>query len=475
MDKTTESLVAYARTSAESPLPPAAVDAARNHLVDAVACAIAGYATPPAKVAVQVARTMRSDRTATVLGAGVRSAPPYAVFANTIMVRSLDWNDGMLAPGGGHPSDMIPAILAAAETLDSSGEQVLRAIVLAYEALGSLGATVDRVKLGLDQGLFMGVATAMGVGLLHGLDDQRLANAISLSIVPAIPLHATRRGPLSMWKGAATAAATMNATNMVAFAKAGMTGPAEPFEGEAGVMDVLTGPFELAIPAYPNGKLVVQLSHQKLLPAESHSQAILGVVPRIRAWTSVDEIASIEVEAYEGLVVAIGKHPSVWDPKTRETADHSLPYLLAVALEDGGVTPASFRPERFTDPALRPLMAKVHVRENPEFTARYRSAGTEVAASPRARIAVRTTSGRELVEEVTYPKGHSRNPLTPDDIDGKLDQVCAGVVPDEARERIRRAWWGIGDAETIHGAIATLADFGVGAGRQSTDGEGGGS
>jgi 2-methylcitrate dehydratase PrpD len=120
-------------------------------------------------------------------------------------------------------------------------------------------------------------------------------------------------------------------------------------------------------------------------------------------------------------------------------------------------------------------MAKVHVRENPEFTARYRSAGTEVAASPRARIAVRTTSGRELVEEVTYPKGHSRNPLTPDDIDGKLDQVCAGVVPDEARERIRRAWWGIGDAETIHGAIATLADFGVGAGRQSTDGEGGGS
>src|SRR5574341_912313 len=180
MDKTTERLVTYARTFAEAPLPPAAVDAARNHLVDAVACAIAGYSTPPARVAVQVARTMRSDRTATVLGAGVRSAPAYAVFANTVMVRSLDWNDGMLAPGGGHPSDMIPAILAAAETLDSSGEQVLRAIVLAYEALGSLGATVDRVKLGLDQGLFMGVATAMGVGLLHGLDDQRLANAISL-------------------------------------------------------------------------------------------------------------------------------------------------------------------------------------------------------------------------------------------------------------------------------------------------------
>jgi 2-methylcitrate dehydratase len=376
----------------------------------------------------------------------------------------------MLAPGGGHPSDMIPAILAAAETLDSSGEEVLRAIVLAYEALGSLGATVDRVKLGLDQGLFMGVATAMGLGLLHGLDDEQLANAISLSLVPAIPLHATRRGPLSMWKGAATSAATMNATNMVAFAKAGMTAPAEPFEGEAGLMDVLTGRFGLAIPAYPDGRYVVQLSHQKMLPAESHSQAILGVVPRIRAWTSADDIESIEVEAYQGLVVAIGSHPSVWDPRTRETADHSLPYLLAVALVDGVVTPASFRPERFLDPALRPVMAKVRIQENPEFTARYRSPGMEVAASPRARIRVRTTSGQELAEEVTYPKGHSLNPMTPEDINAKLDQACVGAVPDELRERIREAWWDIGHAATVHGAIATLADFGLRATPVTVDG-----
>jgi len=468
MDKTTKTLVDYARTYWSETPPQTVFDAALNHLVDTAACIIAGYSTPPAQIATAVARTMSSDRPATVFGAGLHSAPAYAVFANTVMVRTLDWNDGMLAPGGGHPSDMIPAVLAAGEINDSSGSDVLKCIILAYEALGSLGAMVDRLALHIDQGLFMGVATASAIGMLHGLDDEQLANAMSLSLVPAIPLNATRRGSLSMWKGAATAAATTNATNAVAYAQAGLTAPGEPFDGNGGLKVALTGPFDLTLPAYPGGKAVIELSHQKMFPAESHSQALLALVPKILEWSSLDQIESIHVDAYQVLYVSIGRDPSVWDPQTRESADHSLPYLLAVAMVDGRLTPASFAPERIADPALRPIMAKIRITENPEYTAQYRPPGMELAGSPKLKIVVRNAAGDEFAQEVTYPKGHSKNPMSRDDINKKLDVICDGVIPDPERDQIRDAWWNIEKAENVRTVISTLADFGLAAfGRSS--------
>jgi 2-methylcitrate dehydratase len=461
MDKTLDKIVAYTTDFTDHSPSDDAMDAALRHLVDAIACAVAGAATAPAQIAVQVAGTVRGDDMATVFGAGIRSTPAYAAFANTVMVRTLDWNDGMLARSGGHPSDMIPAILAAAEVCGTRGEEVLASIVLAYEILGSLGAaSADGPTVGVDQGIYMGAATALAVGRLRGLTAEQLANAASLSIVPAIPLMVTRRGALSMWKGAATAQAIMNATNAVAYAGRGMTGPAEPFEGIKGVMEVLTGPYELALPLSPS-EFVVEMSHQKRFPAESHSQALLAVMPEVREWTSPDHIESVEVEAYRTLYNAIGSHPSVWDPKTRETADHSLPYLLAVALTDGDITPASFSDERIADPSLRPLMAKIKVSENPEFSAQYRPAGLEIAGSPRATITVRRDDGEVMFREVTYPVGHALNPMRRADIDEKLAKATRGVLDDATRDELAQAWWRIGEAPDIHEAMSKVADFGA--------------
>jgi 2-methylcitrate dehydratase len=460
MDRTTETLVDFAIDRWKNGFPDSAMQASVNRMTDAAACAIAGYQTPPAQVAIRVASTVESTRPVTVFGAGLRSAAPYAVFANTTMVRTLDWNDGMLAPGGGHPSDMIPAVLAAGEQVDASGEEVVRAVVIAYESLGSLGWTVDRVKLGLDQGLFMGAATAVAVGLVHGLDRDQLGHAVALSIVPSIPLMATRRGALSMWKGAATADTTMHATTMVAYAQQGMTGPVEPFDGAMGVKDILTGEFELRIPAYDDGPYIVQIAHQKMVPAESHAQATVAYASEIRSRASVDKIERIDIEAYETLVAAIGRHASVWNPQNRETADHSLPYLLSVALHDGAVTQASFTPERIADPALRPFMQRIHITERPEFTAQYRPPGSEIAGSPRVRITVTLKSGDTFATELTYPRGHVRNPMTGDDIDAKWDRICAGTIPDSMRDSIRSAWWDVRSADSIRRVVDATADFG---------------
>jgi 2-methylcitrate dehydratase len=301
----------------------------------------------------------------------------------------------------------------------------------------------------------------MAMGRLHGLTSEQLANAASMSIVPSLPLMATRRGSLSMWKGAATGWAIKNATHAVAYARAGLTAPSEPFDGIAGLKEIATGPFDLELPSYPGGKFVVEISHQKMFPAESHSQSVLGLFPEILAFTSPEDIEVVEVQAYQVLLNAIGSHPSVWDPQTRETADHSLPYLLMRGLVDGDITVNSFSPEKIADRALRPLMAKVKIRENPEWTAEYRPEGLEIAGNPHVHIAVTRKDGQVFERELTYPRGHTLNPMTKEDVDQKLAKVCAGVLSDAERDELGAAWWDLENAPDVTSLMPLLADFGV--------------
>lgn len=459
MDHITRQLVDYTTGFSLEDVPQVAKQAALNHIVDAVGCVVAGFNTESAQIGVRVARTITSDRPATVFGAGAVSAPAYAAMANAIMVRSLDWNDGMLAKGGGHPSDMIPAIVAAAEVCDAPGAAVLEGTLLAYEVLGGIGNVAPANRRGWDQGLFMGVAAALAVGRIHGLTEAQLGNAVSLAVVPAVPLLVTRRGALSMWKGAATSAAMLNAMNAVALAQEGMTGPAEPFVGTMGVFDQLTGPWELVLPAEPGGRYVAEISHMKMYPAESHSQSLLGLMPSIRSWRDPGEIDSIEIACYWEMWNAIGSHDSIYDPKNRETADHSLPYLLAVALTDGDIGVGSFTDERIADPSLRPLMRKITVREEPGYTTRYRPPDSGLAADPHVRVTVRARDGAVREEELTYPKGHPRNPMTREDVDAKLGRICVGSLKDEQVARIRDAWWGIESLGHAREAVRTLASF----------------
>jgi 2-methylcitrate dehydratase len=457
VDATTRQLVEFATAFRGDDLPRSAVDAAVEHLVDSVACAIAGYASEPARVALALARQVQATSPATVFGAGIPTSADLAAFANTVMIRTYDWNDGMLARGGGHPSDMLGGLLAVAEVVHASGAEVLRAMVLAYELLGGLGNSAPVRDRGWDQGTFMGVATALGVGKLLRLDPHQLANAVSLAVVPNVPLRVTRAGALSMWKGCATAATVRNAVFAAFLAREGMSGPAEPFEGSTGLWEQVTGPFEVSLPANPDGPLVVEISHLKQFPAEAHSQAFLGVVPKIRAWMPLEEIESIHIDTYWQAFHEIGSHPAKWDPHSRETADHSLPYLVAVALVDGQVSLASFTDERIRDPELRPLMARISVREEPEFTAAFRPAGGQaISGVPKGRITVRTRSGDELVEQVGYPRGHIQNPMTRADIDAKLDLVGQATLGPERTAAVREAWWNVEQAADVALPIKTL-------------------
>lgn len=453
MDRTLAQIIGYAQSFDAGELTPEVRQATLNHLVDTVAVALAGVDSEPARIAARLARPVKEDG-ATVVGFGHQASPELAAFANSVMVRTYDWNDGMQARGGGHPSDMIPGVLALAELSRSSGEDLLVAVALAYELLGGLGAEIPIGDLGFDQGTFMGISVALAGGRLSGLDADQLANAASIALTPNLPLGVSRWGALSMMKGSATAFAVRNGVFAVQLAREGFTSASDPFEGVYGLKHAV-GAFEPRLPVLADGPRVVQMSHQKRIPAETQALGLLDLVPEIRAWAPVEDIRLIEIEVSKHVADHICD-PAKFDPRTRETADHSLPYMLAVALVDGEITLDSYRPERFLDPALRPLMGRMRIRVDNEFTAQRERELNGVTRPSPARITVRAEGRKEWVRRVNYYKGHPRDPLTVQDIDDKLERICAGRVGDEHLERIRTAWWGIGDADDVSAALATL-------------------
>lgn len=457
MDKTTTQIVNYAQSFTLEGDHEVVLDAALKHLVDTVAVAIAGYRSEPAAMAAAVSRRVRSDEGATVIGFGFQTSPDLAAFCNTIMVRTYDWNDGMQAKGGGHPSDMVSALLAVAELSHASGADLLMAVTLAYELLGGIGAEIGIGALGLDQGTNMAVATALAAGKMWGFTESQLANAASLALVPNIPLGASRWGTLSMMKGCATAFSMRNAMFALIMAREGMTSAPDPYEGVFGLHN-LTGPFVPRLPIFPGGPMVVQLSHQKPVPAETHGLGLLELVPEIREFAHIDDIETITVDMPDHAVEHTADPPK-YDPINRETADHSVPYMLAVAIVDGGITLDSYTDERISDPLLRPIMQKIVCVIDDEYSEIRKSGLYGVTRPTPARVTVRTKSGDEWVREVMYYKGHSKNPMTRNDIDAKLDIICDGFVSDQQKERIRTAWWNIAAAEDVTEAMASIATF----------------
>jgi 2-methylcitrate dehydratase len=245
-----------------------------------------------------------------------------------------------------------------------------------------------------------------------------------------------------MWKGCATAAAAKAGLFAAQLAREGMTGPTEAFEGRHGLWEQATGPFELGVLGGRGRPFAIERTNFKFFAAEYHAQAPLALALGLRAKVPVKEIEAIDVQIYAMAYSEIGSEPAKWDPRTRETADHSLPYMLAVALEDGRITPASFEPRRYLDPGLRPLMNRIRVAENPEFTRRF-------PHELLSEIQVVTRSGQRLVERAEYPRGHARNPMTDADVETKFHDLSAGVLPAARIDAALRALWRLEEAERI--------------------------
>jgi len=451
MDRTTDTLARYATSLGYGDLSPSAVKEAKRHLIDSLGCAMGGATSEPAVIARRLAPVSGGGPSARLLGEGRATTPEAAAFANSAMIRFLDANDTYIARGSGHPSDMLGAILAAAELVGASGRDLVLATVLGYEVFGALADQVSLRDRGWDQGVFVAPASAAGAGLLLGLSAQEMADAIAIGVTANVATRQTRAGELAMWKGCATAVAAKAGLFAAQLAKAGMTGPTAAFEGRHGLCEQVTGPFELGALGGAGRPFAIERTNFKFFAAEYHAQAPLAVALALRSKVRADEIETLDVQIYAMAHSEIGSEPAKWDPRTRETADHSLPYMLAVALVDGRITPASFEPKRYLDPSLRPLMNRIRVAENPDLTRRFPG---ELAS----QIDVTTRSGQRYTERAEYPKGHARNPMTDADVETKFRDLAEDVLGQAQAAGALEALWRLDEVVRID-AIVDLFTF----------------
>src|SRR5437762_2679746 len=270
---------------------------------------------------------------------------------------------------------------------------------------------------------------------LLGLDAGRTTHAVGLAGVCNVALRQTRAGELSMWKGCAFANAARNGVFAALLAAEGMTGPAPIFEGELGIMKLLTGPFELGHLGGADRPFMITQTYIKFWPAEYHSQSAIDAALQLRPEIGdIRQIKSIDIHTFDAAVDIIANEPEKWRPTTRETADHSLPYCPAVALADGDVTLAEFDPKRFTDPALLELVAKIKVHRDPALTARYPN------GIPN-RLTVTLANGRTLTKEVEFPRGHAHNPMTDAEVEKKFRLLVEPRYGKERAGRVLTACW----------------------------------
>ena len=310
MDDTTRKIVKFVHGFKESDITPAALKAVNRTMVDSIAAVVAGFEEDAARAAARAAQwSPAGELKSTMLGYGITTTPELAAFGNGVLIRCTDFNDN--GPGG-HTSDLIPAALAIGEAMHSTGSEVLQAIVIGYEVSGA-PAGGEAVR------------AAMVAGRLLKLDEDRLANAAGIALVAHVALN-KGVGALSMWKGSRSAEATKCGVWSAVLAKAGMTGPPQPYEGRGSLWDNSGNPGRpFTLPLNPKA-MGIENTWVKRYPSDAQTQGVLKLIPDILAWTKVTEIESIHYDLTTSNWEEVGSAPK-WDPRNRDTADHSLPVL----------------------------------------------------------------------------------------------------------------------------------------------------
>jgi len=417
----------------------------KKRFVDTVAVALGAFYEEPVVIARWVAESTAGSRLpATVWGSGVRAAFDHAAFANGCAVRYLDFNDTYLSKEALHPSDMIPALVAAAEVSDADGRRLIEGIAVAYEVAARLADAYSVRGRGWDHVTYIAIAAAAGVSKVLGLDARGTEHAINIATTIAPALRQTRAGEISMWKACAASNAARDGLLAAILASRGMTGPSPVFEGKFGFFKVALGGDTFDIGEL-GGRLKVMETSIKYWPVEYHSMSAVEAALKIREKAGPikpDDVEDVEVKTFTVSYRIIVEDPEKWDPKTRETADHSLPYIVAAALLDGRVWVDTFKPERFLADDVRKVMKKMRIEVDPEYDKVY------PAGIPN-KVRVRLRDGRVYEEESVYPPGHYRNQLSVEQVEDKFWKLAGDLVDRERARRFLEEAWRLEDVKDI--------------------------
>lgn len=438
MDTTTAKLVRFAQGLRYEDLSPRAVLAAKARILNALSVALAAFDLEPVRIVRRIAQPIAGGRTASLLGTPTKTSPDMAAFVNSAMVRSLDMSDSYVMAAVSHPADAFPAVLAVAEAERCDGAALLLATAIAYEAQCRFVEVVPYNHHGWDQTPVVALGAALGCGALLGLNDAQMAHAVSLAVVPNIALNQTRTGTLSMWKGMAGPQGARAGVTAAYLAREGMTGPDGVFEGKYGFWNQLMdgASFELPLPASFDGHtFAVQQTMIKSFPTRFNCQVPVFAAQKLRSMLDVSDIAELRIESIRQAFARWMGSPEIWKPETRETADHSLPCTVAMALIDGTITPRMMEEGRYRAPDVLALMAKCRIELPDEFEA--------LAPQTRCcRLTAKLKDGRSVVVE--YRRSLADDTADPgwqqalDKLEGLASELPVGIRRHELASCIER-------------------------------------
>lgn len=423
-----------------------------NRIIDNASVAVASLGRAPivAARAQALSHPVSVNGTgATVFGVGERSSPEWAAWANGVAVRELDYHDTFLAADYSHPGDNIPPILAVAQHTGASGTDLLRGIATGYEIQVDLVKAICLHKHKIDHVAHLGPAAAAGIGTLLRLGPETIFQAVGQALHTTTATRQSRKGEISTWKAHAPAFAGKMAVEAVDRSMRGQTSPTPIYEGEDGVIAwLLDGPdarYEVPLPAPGEAKRAILDTYTKEHSAEYQAQAWIDLARRLHGQhpeiTDPSNVASVRIHTSHHTHYVIGSganDPQKYDPAaSRETLDHSIPYIFTVALQDGSWHHVdSYTPERAGRPDTVELWRKVTTVEDAEWTRRYHSLDISEKAFG-GRVEIILTDGRIITDEIAVADAHplGARPFAREQYIGKLRTLAAGIVDDAEVDR----------------------------------------
>jgi 2-methylcitrate dehydratase len=435
-----ERLAAFIERAAWEDIPEAAREQLRIRILDSLGCAIGALEGEPVRMIREHVADFSGAERCRMIGGG-RTSPDRAALYNGALIRYLDFNDSYLAPGETcHPSDNLCAVLAATEYAGGTGRDLLTAMAVAYQVQCRLSDEAPVRAKGFDhttQGVY---GAAAGVARALGLGAARIANAVAIAGTAFNALRVTRTGALSHWKGLAAPNAAFAGLHAAFLAMRGITGPAEVFEGNKGFEESIAGPFEIAWET--EGLDRVTRTILKRYNAEIHSQSTLEGALDLRARHGIDPAAidRVEIQTFDvGYhIIGGGEEGDKTLVRTKEEADHSLNYMVAVALLDGQVLPAQYEPERIVREDVQSLLRRVVIRPRADFSSRFPS-------EMPSRVAIHMRGGTvHEIEKRDYEGFHTR-PMRWETVAAKFDGLAAPWADETLRAEIREAVRTLGD------------------------------
>jgi 2-methylcitrate dehydratase len=429
----------------------------KRRVIDSLGCALGAWNEDPCLIARKVASDFTAKNGATVIGTAHKAPPDWAAFATGCCIRYFDYNDTYLSKEPAHPSDNISAALAIAESSGASGRELITAIALAYEVQCRLCDAASIRARGWDHVTYGAFSTALACARLMKLDREKTRHAVNIAGVACAAMRQARVGELSHWKGVAFANAARHGVYSALLARAGMTGPAPIFEGQMGFekqLGVSLGNVGEVFVKRPNEKNVnegtaamILKTSVKYWPAEYHSQSAIEAAMFLRKEIGDPaRIQSVRIESHDASVDIIGSEPEKWKPETRETADHSLPYITSIALLDGEVTDKQFQPERFMDPKIWKFLENVIVQRNAELSSLYAKAVANI-------VHVTLEDGRTLTKRVDYPLGNAYNPVSDEQLEGKFNALVVPFLGEARAKKIIDLGWKLDQAKNVDGLM----------------------